>query len=111
MAKHWVRLTNQAGEPHAWLNMAAVAAVHPDGRGGLRIEMIGEQGQDPSPRPIIARKADVAALLAYLEKMTRQMSRAQQRPDATAALSAATGKQPPVARLAKARRASAAAQL
>ena len=50
--KHWIRLTDHSGEPSAWINMNAVAAVRPNGRGGLRIEAIGEQEQDPEKQGI-----------------------------------------------------------
>ncbi len=71
MTKHWVRLTDSAGEPSAWLNLAAVAMVSPDGRGGLRIELIDERERDPGKLPVVTHRADVAAILAYLAEVTR----------------------------------------
>jgi hypothetical protein len=68
--QQWVRLTGGDGEPGTWLNMAAVAAIRRDGRGRLRIELLGTTNQDPNQHPVVHHPADVAAILAYLGRAT-----------------------------------------
>ncbi len=85
MDKHWVRLTDYDGNPIAWLNMAAVAAVRQDDKGQLRIEMISDRESDPDKHPIVYQSQDVAAILAYLQQTTFEPTLAQEPDDTPAA--------------------------